>query len=139
MSLYDALRRGADGAVVEVSRFLKEALDCEARSLQQSIYDVVRGAVEETPGSLTNAPVAIDKKLRVIVSRTAGTDESARPGASSSHTARSGEQAGASSNCPSFGHGPRKEAHPSATFNSPGALDPRDHYGYDASITLFVM
>lgn len=41
---YNSVRRGADVALGEVSRRLIRAFDCEARSLQPSVRDVVRSA-----------------------------------------------------------------------------------------------
>lgn len=66
VSSFDFDCRVVDGAVIEVSRRLKKAFVCEARSLQQIVRDPVRAAAKGTCGRFACAPVAIDKSLRVI-------------------------------------------------------------------------
>lgn len=82
---YDSIRSGVDGAIVKISRRLKEPFDREARSLQQCVCDAVCDAAEGTRGLFANLPVAIDKRLRIIISRAAGTSEATKLEASSSH------------------------------------------------------
>lgn len=65
VSFYHCIRCGVDGALVKVRRRLTEVFDCEARSLQQSVCKAVCRAAEGTCKSFTNAPVAIDKRLRL--------------------------------------------------------------------------
>lgn len=124
---YDFNLHCVDEALVNVSRRLKKVFDREAWNVQQSACDGARGAAEKTGGSFANALVAIYKRLGFIVGQDAGTGESARPEASSSHTASRAAQAGASSTCPSSGHGSRKRAPPSAMPNSPKMFNSRDY------------
>lgn len=77
LSLYDSIRRGVDRVLVVVSGCLKKAFCREALSLQQSVCEAVGGAAEWNRELVTNAPVAINKKLGVVVGQAAGTGESA--------------------------------------------------------------
>lgn len=110
LSSYDFIRHGVDEALVEVSTRLNKAFDCGVRSLQQSVRDAVRGAAEKPCESLINAPVVIDKRLEAIVGQAAGTVESAKPEASSLHTASRSAQTGASKDRPSSNCGLRSDA-----------------------------
>lgn len=71
---YDFFSRGVDGALVEVSRYLKEAFARKTQNLQQIVRDTVRRAVEEIQGSFVDASGLIDKWLGVIVGRATYTD-----------------------------------------------------------------
>lgn len=102
---YVSNRLGVNGALVEVSTRLKKAFACEARSLQRSVRDTVRGAAEETRGLFASTPVAIGKTLGVDVCRATGTNDSAKPEVSSSHTVSRGPQAGVCRDCPSSDYG----------------------------------
>lgn len=117
--LYNSICGGLDEAFVEVSRRLKEAIDREAQSLQQSVRDVVRGAEEQTRGSFANAPVSIDKRLELIVGRAAATGESAEPKAPSSYIASRDALAGASREPPNSNHGAQKVGPLNAKPNLP--------------------
>lgn len=48
MCLYDYIPRKVDGAFVEVSKHLKEAFICKARSLPQSVCEAVCAAKKDT-------------------------------------------------------------------------------------------
>lgn len=63
---YDSIRLGVDGALVEVSKPLKEAFDREAQSLQQSDHNAVCRAANATGRLSVNLQVANYKRLGVI-------------------------------------------------------------------------
>lgn len=130
--LYDSISRGVDAAQVEGSRRQKATFDREARSLQESVLDTVRGAAEKTCESCSYTLVAIEKRLEAVVCQAAGTGELARPEASLSHTSSRGAQADVTRNHPSSKYGLQKDMTPSTMPSSPGAYDPRNYSGYGA-------
>lgn len=83
----DSIRCSVDEALVEISRRLIEAFDCEARNLQQGIREAVRAAAEGTWGPSAGASGAVDKSLGLIIESATSRCESARVDSSLFRTA----------------------------------------------------
>lgn len=67
VGLYDCIRCGVDGALVEISRCLKRAFDRKVRSLQQSVRDAVRDAAAETFELFASTPVTHENCLKLLL------------------------------------------------------------------------
>lgn len=73
VSSYAVICRDIDGALVEVSKRLKEAFDCEARTLKQSFCDALLAAVESTRVQFAGSLGALDKSMGMVIGRATGT------------------------------------------------------------------
>lgn len=125
VDFYNSNCCGVCVTLVEFSKRLKEAFDCEAENLQQNVCDDVCGAAKKARASFENAPGATDMRLGVTVGQAASTGDSAMPRSFSSPTTTWDAVAAASCNWSSPDLIPRKEASSRALSNAPGAHDPR--------------
>lgn len=82
VSSYDSICRKVNGALVEVSKCLKETFHCEAQNLQQGICEPLRAAADRIQGPFAGAPGTVVKSLGLTICRAAGRGKSARPNTS---------------------------------------------------------
>lgn len=85
---YASIRHNVDQSLVAASKHPKKMLDGEVMELQQVVHSVLRSAAGSVQKSFADEPKVVDRSLRLIVRHTKR-DESAKPGSSSAHSAKS--------------------------------------------------